>query len=363
MDFSVEQTRFPSEVHKNIYWAARQLTPLERSLEKIEDAKFKTSCEAYHAFVLTMLSDMYEDPEAYSLPVLQLEMFLNGRKANGAKQKEPGKTKKLLSLTYNAVNGYMLFLFTIARLGVLKEGALYLSSEDMKAVSARTKTGVSPISADARINALARVGLAWDGEKFTAGQDIFTGMCALAGAAEKASDFGYFAFTVCEFRNIAGKYKPVFEDYINPLIGDRRHVARALHIMALKKGLKPQISTFWKVNYKYKGAQALCIGTEKGELDVRITATYGGDDPALINDKLFAQSADFQKYVLRHSWLCTACSTSHLGRFTTILGKKRRVCMGGGIGFRSANPTEDELPNLEELIDMRTKIVDELKEA
>ena len=46
-------------------------------------SSLKLSCEAYHRFVLDMLSDMYEFPKAYELPVLELEHFLDGRKLNG----------------------------------------------------------------------------------------------------------------------------------------------------------------------------------------------------------------------------------------------------------------------------------------
>ncbi len=364
MDFSQEQTTFLTQVHQGIYTAARQLTPLSRSLPGVEDAALRASCEQYCRFVLAMLSDMYENPEAYALPVGDMEALLNGRRIGALKQKEPARTERIRSHTYNAVPGYQLLLCRLGMAGVPEGDALRVSAEDMASIGKKANASNSPIPLDKRLSGLARVGIIWDGERFASARfpGMFPGMCALAKAAEKTSAFGYFAFQNCEFRNIAAPYKPTCQDYFAPLTNARREMAERIHALAIANKMNPQISTFWKTDYKHKSTQAMCIDTEGGNLCVRITETYHWDDPALINDRLLREPPEFQRYMLRHVWGCTACSSSHLGAFAVILGKRRRVCTGGGIGFRWTNPTEDDLPAICKCLALRCQIIQEVKE-
>ena len=53
--------------------------PLSRTLEAVSEPALRESCIELHSFVLDMLSDMYEHPEAYYLPVMKIEDFLDGK--------------------------------------------------------------------------------------------------------------------------------------------------------------------------------------------------------------------------------------------------------------------------------------------
>ncbi|MDR0324674.1 MAG: hypothetical protein LBI19_01090 [Oscillospiraceae bacterium] len=109
----------------------------------------------------------------------------------------------------------------------------------------------------------------------------------------------------------------------------------------------------------------MCIQTEDdGEhmLDIRIVSAYNQDDPALINSRLEKEPPEFQKQALRHVWRCNACSTSHLGAFVTVLGKRQRVCGGGLIGFRWRDPDDEGLEMLKRLIAFRCEIIDEIQQ-
>ena len=364
MDFTGELTVFPSMVHRNIYSAARQISPLDRSLCGMEDGSRKDSCKAFHAFILEMLSDMYENPEAYGLPVYLLENFLNGRKLNGVKRKQPAHTEKIRSQTYNAVNGYQVLLCLMGRSGELEGDVLTIPQKALDDMAKRSSGPSSPINLSTRLKGLGRVGLIQKGESFVSARypDMFLGMCALAKSSENMNSFGYFAFQNLEFRNIQTRYKPTYEDYTNPLTAGRRAVADEIYSCALKEKAKPACNTFWKVDYKYAGAQVMCLENDHGDLIIRITATYSWDDPALINNRLTGESPKFQHYILRHLWGCTGCSTSHLGAFAYVLGHKRRVCMGGGIGFKWTNPTHEDVDAIRKCIAFRCRIIDELKE-
>ncbi len=364
MDFTKELTVFPSAVHRIIYSDARGLTPLARSLESVADPDLRASCEVYHLFLLDMLSDMYDHPEAYHLPALELETFLDGRKLNGVKQKLPAKTKGILSRTRNAVHGYQVLLCMLGLFGTPRGRALVVSERDIPVIAKRVNAPVSPIPLERRLEALRRVGLTQteDGFRSELHPDLFPAMCALAKrTGGKLSGFEFFAFQNAEFRALGGKYRPAPADYYQPLVRARREAALALDAVAARNGLRPVISTFWKVDFKYKGVQVLCVNSYEGELDVRVTETYHWDDPALINDRLARESAAFQREVLRHVWRCDACATTHLGRFVTILGKRQRVCGGGVIGFRWRNPSAEEIRTIERLIELRREVVDDLK--
>ena len=364
MDFAQELTVFPSAVHRSIYFDARGLTPLARSLPGVADPALRASCEAYHRFTLDMLSDMYDDPEAYHLPAMELEKYLDGGKLNGVKQKRPARTKDILARTRNAVHGYRVLLCMLALAGTPRGDALAVSQRDIPAISKRVNSAVSPIPLEKRLEALRRFGLVQtdDGFRSERHPELFPAMCALSkNTGGKLSGFEFFAFCNAEFRTLKAKYKPSPEDYFEPLVRERREAALALDAIAAQNGLRPAINTFWKVDYKYKGVQVLCVNSYEGDLDIRVTETYHWDDPALINDRLAREPTEFQRYALRHVWRCDACATTHLGRFVTVLGKRQRVCGGGVIGFRWRNPSGEDIPAIERLIHLRCGIVDELK--
>ncbi len=364
MDFARELVDFPSAVHRLIYFAARGLTPPEKSLPGVADPDMRASCAAYRGFLLDMLSDMYDNPEAYRLPVLELERFLDGRKRNDVKQKFPARTKAVLSRTRNAVHGYMLLLCMLGLSGTPRGDALTVPAEAFPAIEKRVNGPTSPIPLDARLAALTRVGFLKTGDGFRAQArpNLFPALCALAKkTGGKLSGFEFFAFCNAEFRALGAKYRPTPEDYFSPLVRERRAAAATLDDIAAKNGLHSVISTFWKADYKYRGAQAFCVNSFEGELDIRVTETYNWDDPALINDRLAKESPAFQRDALRHVWRCDACATTHLGRFVTVLGKRQRVCGGGVIGFRWRNPTPEDIRVIERLIELRCEIIDEAK--
>ena len=364
MDFRKELVDFPSAVHRLIYFAARGLTPLEKSLADIRDPDMRASCAAHRGFLLDMLSDMYDNPGAYSLPVLELERFLDGRKLNGVKQKFPARTKAVLSRTRNAVHGYMVLLCVLGLSGTPRGDALLVPEETYPAIARRVNGPTSPISLEARLAALSRVGLERtdDGLRARTHPNLFPALCALAKKTDgKLSGFAFFAFCNAEFRTLGAKYRPAPEDYFEPLVRERRAAAVALDNFATNNGLYPVISTFWKADYKYKGVQVLCVNSFEGELDIRVTETYNWDDPALINDRLEKEPHAFQRNALRHVWRCDACATTHLGRFVTILGKRQRVCGGGAIGFRWRNPAPEDIGAIERLIELRCEIISEMK--
>lgn len=366
MNFSKELTSFPSTVHRIIYSNAREVIPLELSLIDINDPSLRTSCGAFHQFIMDMLSDMYEFPEEYFFPVLELENFLGGSKVNGMKQKYPSKTKNILSRTVNVVNRYMVLLCKIAFMGTNYNDRLEVPQESFSSIENVVNSLTSPISLEKRLHALARIGLIQTDAGFisTRHPNMFPAMCALAQKTNgKTSGFGFYNFTKVDFRNITKNYKPKFSDYFLPLADAKHKIAYQLHDVAAEYGCRPTVSTYLKVDYKYKGTHVMCIDSSDSNLQIRLTGAYGWDDKALINHRLEKEPLEFQKEVLRHIWRCNACSTSHLGQFVEVLGKRQRVCGGGQIGFLWRNPSYEDIDIIRHVIELRCEIIHEINQS
>lgn len=365
MIFDLERTTYPSQVHAQIAFAGKRLTPLDIALAGMEDPALRHSCEDLHAFLLGLLTDMYEQPGAYGLPVYALETFLNGRKENRVKREQPSKTKALIAQTRNAAESYIDLLFALGSMGEAAPDRLVLPAGAIEACFAKAKTTNSAIAAEMRRAGLARVGFIQEGDVIVCPghSAMFTALVALARTAGKGSGMPKFNRNNLEFRQLLGPYKPTYADYVRVLPANRRQQADRLDAAARALRIKPVINTFWKVDYKYKGAQVMCMDTLSGSLDIRIIGTYYWDDPALINDRLAAEAPALQREVRKNMWFCTACATSHLGRFVTVLGDRVRVCGGGAIAFRWHNPAEDSLPHMERCLALRCEIVDALRAA
>lgn len=363
MDFNIEITDFPSVVHKNIYFGARGITPLEQSLTFTTDPDLRTSCIEFYHFLMDMLSDMYNNPERYYLPVRMLENYCNGQKVNGLKQKYPSKTKNILAQTGSVVHGYLVLLYSLVQFGELKNNILTVSNDNLSIIHKRVSSSLSPISLDQRLDALKNIGLSNNNGEFISLHypNMFRAMNALAKKAEKLSGFDFFAFCNLEFRNLNSKYTPTYEDYFKPLYSSLRKHANTLHVYAVENRMIPSINTYWKVDYKYKGVKVMFLASHDCNLVVGIIGTYASDDPNLINDRLAKESPEFQTLALRNLWRCNACATTHLGSMITVLGKKQRVCYGGQIAFKWRNPSDSDLEHIKKLIQFRLEIIDELK--
>ncbi len=361
MNFTDNLTTFPSAVHRDIYCAARYMTPLSRSLPAVLDSALRESCAAYHGFLEAMLSDMYDHPEAYHLPVMALENHLGGMKLNGVRRRFPKETESVLSQTRNAVFGYQKLLYVLGQKGVVSGETLTLSPDARADIAKAVKTSVSPIPLDKRLTALSRVGLAErDGVVVSERHPgIFSAMAALAGAHQTkpgmCGGFGFFAFQNAEFRNIVKPYKPAPEDYLHPLVPERKARAEDLHAWASENKLRPDISTFWKVNYKYKGNQTMCVESQDGVLRVRVVISYGESDA--LDQRLALEPAETQKHALRHLQRCTLCNPKCGGPYVTLLGRRSRRC-GGVLGFQWINPDKDDLEMIKQFAGYRIDMTD-----
>ena len=194
-------------------------------------------------------------------------------------------------------------------------------------------------------------------------------MKALADAGQRVKPFDWYGIHYCEFRHLLSPCKPTFEDVVRHLDGERQRPLRAIHQYLLDHKARPSCTTFHKVDYKYRGVQAVQIGIDefsvrslKNQIYVRVNGAYWWwpDGEKLVNGQLLRRDAELQEYAQRHVNYCTGCSTSHdHGGYATILG--RRKCLCGGIDFKAFTPGMEEVPQLEKLIDIRLELTDCIK--
>ena len=119
-------------------------------------------------------------------------------------------------------------------------------------------------------------------------------MKALADSAKDIKTFGEENFRACEFRQIFSRYIPKYQDVVQTLDEPQRELCDAIHKYLLSMKARPSCTTYWKVNYKYKGDQIVQISTEGVELKVMINGVYWWtNDVDLLNRRLIKKEEAF----------------------------------------------------------------------
>jgi hypothetical protein len=352
------------------------MTPLETSLggssATVVGPVLADGCREMHAFFSSMFDRMYEQPELFGLPVYELERFTGGKKINALKQKYPKEADLIKSKTINSVTVYPYFLLRLFRSGEIKDGIyrigrseydMLLSDFDRKRSSKKTETRLNFIAYDIRLSAFLALGLKIEETENGATvsyrhPNMLPAIRAMVLASQTVKTFGEESFRYCEFRILFGKFKPTYSDVVAPLDDAHRLLCDLAHTYLLSIKATPSSTTFWKVNYKYKGSQLAQISTEGSEMRLTITGTYHWDSPALINDRLAKMDDTTQKFALQNLKYCIACSASHgLGAFFTILGQRKRLCSGIHFLIRHRCTAED-IPQIKKLLMIRIGIID-----
>jgi len=364
MDFNIDLTEFPSAVHSGIYCLVRGFVPLERSLTGIEDADLRASCVDLHGFLTAMYSDMYDNAEAWHLPVQALEKF-RGEKIDSTTRKNTKKYSNILSLTYNAAPRYLLTLLKLAIYGEMRGDTLFISDEHMMLINKQVSTSVSPITLNKRLSALERVGLVHIDSGFisTLYPKMFPALHALAKRSSGSICCDFVA-TTADFRYLMPHHKPKPEDFINPLVTVQRERAEELHRFALENGVKASISKFMSVSYNYKNKKVMYIDTwNEGYsrlLIVRLSFAHPEEGEATISERLEQETPEFRKKALHNLWRCVMCCNKHLGSFTTVQGKRQRVC-DKVLGFFYKDPNDENIETIKRLIEIRCEMIDAAK--
>lgn len=381
MQFNKNQREFPSRVHKIITITALRQTPPGVSLAGKDSCSpdLIESCRSYQHFIINMLSDMYDHPLAWGMNAGEYDAFLCGHKENAMKHRNPAKTLELRSKTYNCVHAYMEFLKNIAAAGIPDGESLLIPPADFTNIRTKFDKTLTPKKSSlfndvpyrTRLDALARVGfIVNENETLHGGDavitykqnaDIFPAMIELAKSAVNAKTFGGHNFYYTDFRQIFSNYIPGYEDVVQPLSDNQRIVTDEIHELAKAMKLRPSCTTYWKVNYQYKGKFVMCIDTdditgERSGCVNNFRIRVGGSHDSRYLDKIAAKGDDFVKYFMRHLSYCTACSTSHAGGgFYNIFGRRVRLCCGPA--FRILNAVHEDIAYIKQFIEICMEMI------
>lgn len=368
MDFNIELTEFPSVVHSTIYSKGRGIMPLSRTLDAVSDPALRKSCVSLHGFVVDMLSDMYEHPEAYYLPVMKLEEFLGGRNINDVKHEFPKRIKNLDAQVRHAAFRYIELLYRIGNSGKIESDAIVISSEQLQYVGKRVSSSISPIALSKRLEGLSRVGFMTETlptNKYRFISKNYIDMFLALNSLPRDN------FSMLDFRNINSKYKPTHDDFFYPLITEQRKWAYELHDFAMERKMRLSTNANWGVVYHYKGKQDMIIktGDDLGRvLSVGVIGKDKTEAHTIIDKYLGKESPDFQKQALQcmsgcDANLCLMCSTYSSGNYVTVLGKRHQVCGEGIIRYDWHEPAPTNMEMIKRLIEIRCEIIDEAQMA
>ena len=312
---------------------------------------------------------MDKDPEAYHLGSGQLEDFLKGSNYSAVKQPQKSKVEKIYSQTRGRLTSYDDFLYDLGRLGAYDGTRLVLdpsATQELLSIYTGKGTNHCLINLAERIQAFARQGLVitQDGEKIYASYPsyptILSVMSRLAQAGKGVKPFGMHNFSYCDFRALIGKYTPTLEDVIRPLPPDVQKVMRTLDEYARQYRCIPSCTTYWKINYKYKSSQVMCLSVDEYDNDlgrVRVTGVYSDKEKDALLPLVASLGEEFTRYFMRHLNYCTACAGSHLGRITPIFGQNKRLCAGIGLNVRC--PKEQDIAFIQSFIAIRQQTIEQ----
>lgn len=379
MEFVNDKTEFPSMVHRQIYFQALRLTPVEVSLKEVpaEWEALTGSCRDYAAYVRTLLGDMYQEPDSYGMRPGAMEQFLDGKKINRFQRICPAKVDALRSELHDSVYQYFRYLLALGTAGEVEGQRLVIPAAEYKKIRLRFDKSCNPkrkiadnrIPYQTRLAALERTGLfiiEQEGAAIVSSKSypaMLPAMQALAKSAGNVKTFGKQGFYNCEFRQLFHRYTPQYEDVMRPLPKPLRETADNFYDLAMEWKLRPSCTTFWKVNFTWKSTFVVQMSTDGNHLIIRVCGAYRWEDQPFFNRLLAEKSVELQKYAVRHLNYCTGCASKHLGMFTEVLGKRKRVCGGGEIGFRVTDPTPEEFLYFKELIQMRQNFISAQNEA
>ena len=132
MKFDKNIVEFPTMLHRDIYKTALEMTPPEVSLAEIEktNPELVKSGYEFYAFMTGLLSDMYDNPEAYGMHPGAYEKFANERTHNALLRRQRAKTKLHADQSAAELGSYLELIREIGARCEIKDGRCVLSAED-----------------------------------------------------------------------------------------------------------------------------------------------------------------------------------------------------------------------------------------
>jgi len=342
MQFDKNQTEFPSPLHEAIWDCGIHILPLEMALprEVADDLQpsLAESCRQLHAFMLLLLSDMYENT-AFYLPICD-----NRRLGIQYRFFRPLIDYALLGETeynrYKPKNGY--------------------GTQDEKGVTYQD-----------RLKMMERAGLrvAYKGDSVVLTNALFPEMfpamraMAQAIAARKEKVSGDNCFMNCDFRVLCPSYKyDKIENALVFLSDEQRQVALALMEIAKKPGMTRSVPNgicgAHSILYKHKKREIMVINCMGNRVWLRFRIWYDRENPAPLEAffrSLEEDSPALKRYFARTIKRCRSCKGETSGRCAAAVdfcGSTIKLCEPWwGAMLWEKGVSMEELPLIEKIFD------------
>jgi hypothetical protein len=335
-----------------------KITPISVSLANVNgiDPDLVEGCREYYEFVNELLEDLYLHTGEYELPDgNKLNILLDGTNLSDFRRKNPSQINKVNQLVSNSKGAFkfLQFIMGLGKLGNYCDHKLTLTLDQYNTII----TKVNPKSSQSCVDAFRKNGLAiTQNEKVVVESDrpnLLLAIKKLADSIDTVKTFGEQGFLYCEFRQIFRGHTPNYDDVTRPLTPEVKKTMDSLHKYMLEMKASPSCTTFWKVNYKYKGIQLAQISTEGRNGRIWV---YGSDN-SLLNKMLSEEDDDFKQFALDNLRACICCSTKHNGGFpVNVLGHEKYLC-GSAISFSVLDPSAENFDFVRRLLDLRVKLI------
>lgn len=385
MTFDYEQKEFPSAVHQAIWNCIRNLFPLEKSLQNINEEPMRSDCISYYRCFRETYEDMYEHPEQYCIPVDEITQALKGavyRKAIvAAKIHKDKQRQQVLNL-----------IERIHLLGILQHRLI----QCMQIEPYQTDGCIMPLQDGQKFIQLAAKKMqlkpnellalyqkrgfdfTFDNEYCYLQNIKYPGVLRIMMKwrdtwhllKSKPNHYGNPFFAACEyadFRALLPDYLCSFEDAITPMYEDQKRLLRVLDDALQEMKIRPKCSIY-SASYVKKGKQILAYSGNYKHLDgcgderyCRVPLVQYPSEEHLLFVSAVQEHPDAEQlidFIFRHLILCRRCGCvkphsvlppAMWGRPTPLFGKTKRLCAGNVIlGF--SNLQENDIPLIMELI-------------
>ena len=300
VSFDVNQTAFPSERSKEIWYLGKNILPLDISLAEITDAEMREGCRQIYQLTREILADMYLMPEQY--PAQKFDLLFNRFIKFGAVIDASGHNWLMPGAVFNKFISHFGDFETMLRKFGFSSSAV----------------GSSIILSNEKFPLFLKY---W--------YPLFT-LCQKHG----------IGILSCDFRLFAKKYQLTIDDFLRTQTDRNKEYFKELHQHAISKG------AILKTNFQYRKFRYI----NKSECVMVFEDCYPQPAVAVLYNNQYSKKRDpwtsfdlfmsivdkqpdkdeLAQYLQQHICVCTACagkrtSDACCGRWVDIHGKRLRL--------------------------------------
>jgi len=316
--------------------------------------------KSLYQFMTDLYSDMYDNPEAYYLPIGEYDSFMNSSDRENLTRKDKLKESLLRNRFQRAIQFYQKLLFEIGSKAE-PDGDSHNFIMDKSVLSdIITKHNLRILRGEQerRAEALSNLGMEiiQSKSKMTISNKENPEMLAALSTLCKANTkkFVLTNFLRCDFRGLMDSFKPSFDDAVSILPDGFRKMA--VEMNDFMRSVKCRISvqplknttlfSQWKLGYSLKGKSVYSFHSDTDSLET--FACFNHYQNVSRMGYLLKEESD-----LLHTWfydkIPTRLCSCRYNRLADIGGRKKRIC-GLMNKMDVINPDSHDLQNLKHII-------------